>query len=75
MKKKTALLATEEDLLVDLTFHGVPASLITEFAEKIVRPYYNGNLNAAFQDLIQKTLSEQDLVLSHITHIRTPVEA
>jgi hypothetical protein len=32
MKKKTAVLATEEDLIVDLTFHGVPASLISEFA-------------------------------------------
>lgn len=71
MKKKTALLATEEELLVDLTFHSVPASLITEFAEKIVRPYYNGNLNAAIQDLIHKTLAEQDFILSHITHIRS----
>lgn len=70
MKKKTALLATEEELLVDLTFHGVPASLITEFAEKIVRPYYNGNLNAAIQDLLYKTLAEQDYILSHVTHIR-----
>jgi hypothetical protein len=75
MKKKTAVLATEEDLLVDLTFHEVPASLITEFAEKLVRPYYNGNLNAAIQDLIQKALSEQDFVLSRITHIRNSVEA
>lgn len=75
MKKKTALLATEQELLVDLTFHGVPTSLITEFAEKIVRPYYNGNLNAATQDLIQKALSEQDFVLSHITHIRNSAEA
>jgi hypothetical protein len=70
MKKKTTLLATEEELLVDLTFHGVPASLITEFAEKIVRPYYNGNLNAAIQDLLYKTLAEQDYILSHVTHIR-----
>jgi len=38
MKTKAALLATEDDLLVDLTFHKVPASLLTEFAEKIVRP-------------------------------------
>jgi hypothetical protein len=45
--KKTVVLATEKDLLVDLTFHDVPASLLTEFAEKIVRPYYNGNMNAA----------------------------
>jgi len=75
MKKKTAQLVTEEDLLVDLTFHSVPASLISEFAEKIVRPYYNGNLNIAIQDLIYKAIAEQDLVLSHVTHIRNPVEA
>jgi hypothetical protein len=75
MKKKTALLASEEDLLVDLTFHSVPASLLTEFAEKIVRPYYNGNLNAAIQDLIRKAIAEQDFVLSHISHVRNSVEA
>jgi hypothetical protein len=74
MKKKTAFLATEDDLLVDLTFHNVPASLLTEFAEKIVRPYYSGNLNGAIQDLIQKALAEQDFVLSHITHIRNCME-
>ena len=75
MKKKLTVLATENDLSVDLTFHGVPASLVTEFAEKIVRPYFNGNLNAAIQDLIQKALQEQDFVLSHVTHIRNSVEA
>jgi len=71
MKKKTQILATEDDLLVDLTFHNIPASLLTEFAEKIVRPYYAGNMNAAIQDLLHKTLAEQDFVLSHITHIRS----
>jgi hypothetical protein len=65
MKKKTALLATEDDLIVDLTFHNVPASLLTEFAQKIVRPHYAGNMNAAIQDLIHKALAEQELVLSH----------
>ena len=65
----------ESDLLVDLTFHGVSASLLTEFAEKIVRPYYGGNLNAAVQDLLHKAISEQDFVLSHITHVRNRVEA
>ena len=44
MKKKLAVLATEDDLIVDLTFHNVPASLLTEFAEKIVIPYYAGNV-------------------------------
>ncbi len=71
MKKKTALIATEEELLVDLTFHKVPATLLSEFAEKIVRPYYGNNMNAAIQDLLLKALAEQDFVLSHITHIRS----
>ncbi len=73
MKTKTALLPTEDDLLVDLTLHDVPASLISELAEKIVRPYYNDNLNAAIQDLIHKALSEQDFVQSHITHVQNAV--
>jgi hypothetical protein len=38
MKKKTTLLATENELLVDLTFNPIPASLLTEFAEKIAKP-------------------------------------
>ncbi len=71
MKKKIQILATEDDLLLDLTFHDVPASLLSEFAEKIVKPYYRGNMNAAIQDLLHKTISEQDFVLSHITQIRT----
>jgi len=75
MKKKAVALATEDDLLVDLTFHNVPASLLAEFAEKIVRPYYSSNLNAAIQDLIHKALAEQEFVLSHITHVRNSVEA
>jgi len=71
MKKKTQELALENDLLVDLTFHSVPASLLAEFAEKNVKPYYSGNLNAAIQDLLHKTLAEQDFIQSHITHIRS----
>ena len=74
MKTKAALLAIEDDLSVDLTLHDVPASLISEFAEKIVRFYYNDNLNAAIQDLIHKALLEQDFVHSHITHVRNAVE-
>ena len=37
--------------LVGFNISYVPASVLTEFAEKIVRPYYKGNLNAAIQDL------------------------
>ncbi len=71
MRKKTqAIEEMENDLSVDLTMHQVPASLLAEFAEKIVKPYYSGNLNAAIQDLLNKALAEQDFIHSHITHIR-----
>jgi hypothetical protein len=71
MNKKIAVLAAEEDLLVDLTFHNMPASLLAEFAEKIVKSYYQGNMNAAIQDLLHKTIAEQDFLISHVTHVRT----
>lgn len=70
VKKKTQVLELENDLLADLTFHNVPASLLAEFAEKIVKPYYSGNMNAAIQDLLHKALAEQEFVLSHVTHVR-----
>lgn len=53
-----------------MTLHDVSASLVGEFAEKIVRPYYGGNLNAAIQDLMGKALSEQEFIHSHITHLK-----
>jgi hypothetical protein len=68
MKRKTAVLVTEDDLLVDLAFHNVPAFLLIEFSEKIVRPYYRGNLTGAIKDLIQKALSEQEIFRAHTTH-------
>jgi hypothetical protein len=65
MIKKT-LLAPQDELIVNITVHKVPASLLGEFAEKIVRPYYKGNLNAAIQDLINKALSEQEFIQAHV---------
>ena len=69
MKKKIPVLknvATEDDLIVDLTFHDFPATLLTEFAEKIVRPYYHGNLNQALKELMEKAITEQQLLQKHI---------
>ena len=70
MKKNTARLIMENEFLVDLTFHNVPASLFTEFNEKIVKPYFKGNVNSAIQDLIHRAIVEQEFVHSHITHLR-----
>jgi tagatose-1,6-bisphosphate aldolase non-catalytic subunit AgaZ/GatZ len=71
LKKKTVVLAPQEDLMVDLTLHQIPAAMLSEFAEKIVRPYYEGNLKKAIQDLIYKTLSEQEFIYAHITFVKT----
>jgi hypothetical protein len=68
MKRKTALLVTEDDLLMDLAQHNVPPSLLIEFSEKIVQPYYLGNLTNAIRELMQKALSEHDVVQAHIIH-------
>jgi hypothetical protein len=75
MKRKITSLTVETDILVDLTFHKISASLLSDFVEQIVKPYYGGNLNAAFQDLIQKALAEQEFMLAHVTHIRPPIQA
>jgi hypothetical protein len=75
MKMKTAVLVTEDNLLTDLAFHNVPSSLLIEFSEKIVRPYYRGSITAAIQDLLQKALSEQEIVSSHTTYVQNPLES
>ena len=70
MRKKQAVLTNEEDFPVDLTLHDFPASLLAEFAENVVGPYYEGNMNAAVQDLIHKVLAEQRFVHSHIVMVK-----
>jgi hypothetical protein len=68
MKRKTAVLVTEDDLLMDLAQHNVPPSLLIKFSEKIVQPYYRGNLTNAICDLFHRALSEQEVVQAHIVH-------
>ena len=71
MKKKVAVLATEDDLSVDLTLHDFSATLLAEFAEKIVRPYYSGNISNAVKDLIRKAIREEKFVLSHVKLVKS----
>ncbi|MCW4024003.1 MAG: hypothetical protein NWF01_03095 [Candidatus Bathyarchaeota archaeon] len=51
--------ATPGDLRVDLTLHSVSANLLQEFAQKIVKPYFGGNLNSALLSLMEKAIVEQ----------------
>jgi hypothetical protein len=65
MKKRFVVLVPEDDLSVDLTLHDFSATLLIEFVEKVVRPYYSGNMNRAIKDLIQRTVREEQFFLSH----------
>ena len=55
-------IAIEEDLLVDLTFHDFSAGMLKEFALKIVKPYFNGNMNKAIKSLIENAILEETLL-------------
>ena len=55
-------MATEEDLLVSLTFHNFSADMLKEFALKIVKPYFNGNMNQAVRSLMEKAINEETIV-------------
>ncbi len=63
---KITVLTSEDDLSVDLTLHDFSAALLTDFVEKIVRPYYSGNLSVAVKDLVQKAIGEEKFVRSHV---------
>ncbi len=71
MKRKTVFSPTEDDLYVDLTFHDVSALLLQEFTEKIVRPYYSGNISEALEGLIRNAIMEEDFVLNHMQRVKS----
>jgi hypothetical protein len=75
MEKKNQQLTLQNGLFIDLTLHDFSASLLAEFAQKIVKPYFSGNLKNSIKELMQKALAEQELVLSHISSIENSVEA
>jgi gamma-glutamyltranspeptidase len=58
MKKKLSVFTAEDDLTVSLTFHEILAALLTEFAEKISKPFYHGNVTNAIKDLMQQAITE-----------------
>jgi hypothetical protein len=49
----------EQELLLSIKLHSFPAEVLKEFAEKIVKPYFGGNLNQAIRSLMEKTLTEE----------------
>jgi hypothetical protein len=53
---------TEKDLLVELTLHNMSAGMLKEFALKIVKPYFGGNMNKAIRSLMEKDVEEEKIV-------------
>ena len=64
-------MATEKDLLVSLTFHNFSAEMLKEFAIKIAKPYFKGNLNQAVLSLMEKAISEETIVTQAITESKS----
>jgi hypothetical protein len=56
----------EEDLLVSLTFHNFSAEMLREFAQKIVKPYFSGNMNEAIRTLMLRAIDEESIVVQSI---------
>lgn len=51
----------EEDSLVSLTLHNFSANMLKEFAVKIVKPYFGGNMNQAVRSLMEKAINEETI--------------
>lgn len=50
--------AYRDEIFVDLTIYDVPASLLEEFAEKVVRSDYPSGVNEAIKDLLRKAIQD-----------------
>jgi hypothetical protein len=53
---------TKENLHVSLTLHNFSAEMLKEFAQKIVLPYFHGNVNQAIRSLMEKAITEETMV-------------
>ena len=69
MNKKTITRTQKEDLHIDLTLHKFSFSILSQFTQKIVKPYYAGNLNKAITELISNTIREEQLFLNHTKEV------
>jgi hypothetical protein len=49
----------KDDLFVHLTIYDIPASLLKEFCEKTVKPYYPEGISQAIKDFMRKAAIAQ----------------
>ncbi len=60
--KKLTQASIEQDMLISLTLHNFSAEMLREFAVKIVKPYFDGNINEALRSMMQKAIEEETIV-------------
>lgn len=44
---------------VNITIYDIPASLLSEFSDRIVKPYYPGGISQAIKDLMNKAIEKE----------------
>jgi hypothetical protein len=62
-KSKTS---TQKEMLIDFTLHKFPVTLLSQFTQKIVNPYYKGNFNKALTQLLTNSIKQEELFLKQL---------
>jgi hypothetical protein len=73
-KRRIMAVTSEVSELVTVSFHNVPASLLQEFAQKIVGPYFDGDMNEALRRLLDDALLEEEFFQTHVDKRRVIFE-
>lgn len=60
-------------LNVDLTLHDFDASLLSEFVEKIVKPYYKGDTAKAVAAFMHRAIVEENFVGKRVEPVEVNV--
>jgi hypothetical protein len=58
---QTEITTENDDFLISLTLHNFSTEMIKEFARKIVKPYFGGNLNQAIRILMENAINEETI--------------
>ena len=61
---KKSIIFTKKDMLIDFTIHQFSVTLLSQFTQKIVNPYYNGNFNKALRELLDNSIKEEDIFVT-----------
>ena len=58
---QTEITTENDEFLMSLTLHNFSTEMIKEFARKIVKPYFAGNLNQAIRTLMENAINEETI--------------